>query len=178
MDNTEQIYKEIDASSILSTIHAYHDEGWRFAQLCGSTIEGGVEVLYTLEKGPVVENVLVNLPNDAEIPSISKIYPASFVFENELQDLFGIKVNGISVDYEGHMYKLSVPSPMNPKSQARVEFAKRAQAADQPEAEAQADTQAEAQAADQPDEAQAVSQPEAEASAVPAGQAGGETDEQ
>jgi ech hydrogenase subunit D len=51
---------------------------------------------------------------DTEIPSITKIYPCAFLYENEMHDLFGIRIKDINIDYKGTLYKLARPKPFNP----------------------------------------------------------------
>lgn len=46
------------------------------------------------------------------IPSVSTLFPAAFMFENEMHDLFGIDVEGISIDFKGGFYHLHYPAPM------------------------------------------------------------------
>lgn len=114
MDTTRQTFETIDPASAVEEAQALLDGGWRFSQLCGRAVDGGVEVMYTFEQGIEMRNLLAASPNGAAIPSITSVFPAAFVFENELQDLFGLKVEGISVDYGGRMYRLAASSPMNP----------------------------------------------------------------
>jgi ech hydrogenase subunit D len=54
----------------------------------------------------------VRLPlENPRLPSISSFYWSAFLYENEMQDLFGVKVNGMVVDYRGKFYKTAVPTP-------------------------------------------------------------------
>ena len=47
----------------------------------------------------------------AEIMSISNIYAPAFLYENEIQDLFGIKVKLMTLDYEGNLYRIEHKKP-------------------------------------------------------------------
>ena len=53
------------------------------------------------------------LPKGAELPSISGICFAAGIVENEIQDLFGIKVANLAIDYEKH-FLLSPDAPAEP----------------------------------------------------------------
>jgi len=39
-----------------------------------------------------------------EIPSISNIYMAAFLAENEIQDLFNVKFSGLVIDFKRTLY--------------------------------------------------------------------------
>ena len=121
MDTTCQTFEAVDSTSVVDRARAMRDGGWRFSQLCGTVIDGGVEVMYTFERDIEMVNLLAECRNGSAISSITEVFPAAFVFENELQDLFGLTVEGISIDYGGSMYRLAVPSPMNPDAAAAPE---------------------------------------------------------
>jgi len=101
----------------------YKDKGWRFVNMCGSTIDTGVELLYSFSQGEAFENLRLCVGVDDEVPSISDLYFNSFVFENEAHDLFGVEIKGIAIDFGGNFYATSIPTPMNPHSAAAVEAA-------------------------------------------------------
>lgn len=113
-----QLFKDIKLAALLSTIERYKEEGWRFANLCGSTLDEGVELLYSFVRGNELENVRLAITNEDSVPSISALYPNAFVFENETHDLYGVAITNISIDYKGTFYPTSVPTPMNPASEA------------------------------------------------------------
>lgn len=45
------------------------------------------------------------------LPSISSIYFAAFLYENELHDLFGIRFEGLVLDYGGKFYRIEAQTP-------------------------------------------------------------------
>jgi ech hydrogenase subunit D len=63
------------------------------------------EVIYHFIKQHELTNVRLTLaPGQAEIPSLSGVYPGAFLIENEIKDMFGITFPGLSIDYGGHLY--------------------------------------------------------------------------
>jgi ech hydrogenase subunit D len=51
----------------------------------------------------------VLVPGDnSRVPSISSIYACAFLYENEMHDLFNIKVEGMKVDFHGNLYNTAV----------------------------------------------------------------------
>lgn len=119
-----QIFKDIEVSRLLDKVREYKEDSWRFVQICASTIESGVELLYSFSKDGILENLRLKIGEDTIIPSISSLFPAAFVFENETHDLFGVDIEGIAIDFKGNFYKVSIPTPMNPKSRAAIAAAK------------------------------------------------------
>lgn len=119
MSAEEQVFMKIEVDDLLNRVEAYHDEGWRFVQLCGTTLdEGAVEVVYTfshLEQSKM-ENLVMDVAPGTKVPSITDQFLAAFVFENETHDLFGVEFENIAIDFKGRFYDVPVPTPMNPKS--------------------------------------------------------------
>ncbi len=91
------------------------EEGWHLVQLCGFASEGGVGVLYTFVRDGVGESVRVLVAPDGSVPSVTETYPAAFVFENELAELYGVNVEGISIDFKGGLYGVGPETPLKPQ---------------------------------------------------------------
>lgn len=110
MDNTVQITK----NQLLVEVQNMHYEGYRF--ITASCVDNGdatFDVLYHFDHNLELKNIRVTLDRDEEIESISKIYFCAFMVENEMKELFGLKVTNISIDYEGHLL-LSKGAPDTP----------------------------------------------------------------
>ena len=89
------------------------DGGWRLVQMCASDMGDDLEILYTFAKETDWENFRVNLPKtgDFTLPSISPSFLCAFSYENEMKDLFGIKVDGLVIDYKGHFIQTEKKTP-------------------------------------------------------------------
>jgi NADH:ubiquinone oxidoreductase subunit C len=140
-----QVFIDIAADELRERIEEYGRLGWRFVNICGSTVAGaegagakngaegdiegggaiasGVELIYSFSKGLPLENLRFTVDAEAVIPSISDCFPNAFFFENETHDLFGVKFSGISIDFDGAFYTVAVPTPMNPYSSEARETA-------------------------------------------------------
>ncbi len=97
-------------------------QGYMFVNISATTCADHCDVLYVFRAsegaGELVGKTVSVKPGE-QVSSITEFYPAAFVFENETHDLFGVEFSGISIDYEGNFYKLSVAYPMNPKASAQ-----------------------------------------------------------
>lgn len=117
-------FTEATIDQVTAIAADYKARGWRFAQLCASTLEDSVELLYTyqsMDHNVGLAGVRVNVPDGMSVPSITASYPAAFVFENETHDLFGVKIEGINIDFSGEFYTVNVAYPMNPRAAAGSE---------------------------------------------------------
>ena len=112
---TEQVFTEVPAPELLERVRSFKAQGWRFVQCCATRIgEGLFELLYTFcdDATNEVANLRVRAASVDEVPSVGTIYPCAFMFENEMHDLFGIDVVGVTLDYDGNVYHLHIPTPM------------------------------------------------------------------
>ncbi len=103
----------------------------RFITITSLDMGDAFEVVYQFERGDRVVNLRVRAPKGEPIPSITPVYPAALLAENELTDLFGIAVSGISINFGGKLLKIAGadddtllkpavgPSPLVTRLQAR-----------------------------------------------------------
>ncbi|MDR3315991.1 MAG: NADH-quinone oxidoreductase subunit C [Coriobacteriales bacterium] len=138
MTQTEkpQVFKDIEHAQLRKQVESYHGRGWRFVNISGTTVEEGVELLYSFSDGLPLENLRFTINTETALPSVSDLYPNCFFFENETHDLFGVQFTGISIDFDGEFYKVAVPTPMNPHSAAAKASASGKPAADKRAADA------------------------------------------
>ena len=73
--------------------------------------ETGFEINYSFDKDYHFENIRITIPGNTEVPSISGMYWNSFVYENEMHDLFGIQVRGMNIDFKGTFIRTAVKYP-------------------------------------------------------------------
>jgi len=86
-------------------------EGYRLVQI-GCTLTGdSFEVNYSFDKEYHFTTLRLVLQKDGILPSISSEYFGAFIYENEMHDLFGITVTGISIDFKGTLFRTRVKYP-------------------------------------------------------------------
>lgn len=83
---------------------------------CG---DDNLEVTYHFDKDLELRNFRMQLKRGEEVPSISKIYLCAVLVENEMCELFGLKVTNMAIDYGGHML-LAPDALKNPQSKIVV----------------------------------------------------------
>jgi ech hydrogenase subunit D len=72
------------------------------------------ELSYSFDKDYEMTTLRIELAPGDDLPSITPVYDGAYLYENEIHDLFGIKINGINVDFKGTFYKVAIPTPFNP----------------------------------------------------------------
>ncbi len=65
-------------------------------------------------KDGCLDNVKIkSVTKSDKVKSITNDYIEAFVWENEIQDLFGINFDSIAIDFKGNFYTLSKDNPMS-----------------------------------------------------------------
>ena len=106
---------EIEKKDLLEKIKVLDEANYRLVQIC-CTRTDKLTVDYTFDDAIKYKfiNYRIHLPlENAELPSISGIYLAAFTYENELHDLYGIKIDGIAIDFGGKFYRIEAKAPFN-----------------------------------------------------------------
>jgi len=76
----------------------------------------GFEITYCFDNGDYsLTKLRLNISDDTQIESVTDLYAYAFVYENEMKDLFGVKINNIALDFNGNFYKMAVKTPYNPQ---------------------------------------------------------------
>lgn len=100
---------DLKMTDLLSMVQAMKDKGARFLTITAKDInETDAEVIYHFEVDHHVENLHLTTRKDQPIKSITGIYLAAFIAENEAQDLFKIKFSELAVDLGGKMLKTAL----------------------------------------------------------------------
>ena len=102
---------------LVKTARDYKDRGYRLAQMHPVLQrDDKISLYYTFVKDNDVVNVRVSdiVKGKTEVPSLTNLFIAVFVFENEAHDLFGVNVVGNLLDFHGNFYAFGegVEAPM------------------------------------------------------------------
>lgn len=109
-------FTKVEPRDIVAKATGLKAEGYRLSQMHAHK-KDVFELTYTFVKGNDAESYRIELPEEEELVSISGVFWPAFLYENEMKDLYGVKITNIVLDYEGHLYKVSQPTPFNPKKQ-------------------------------------------------------------
>lgn len=111
MTNEQQII-DLPRSDLLDKAAKMKAEGFRLVQIGATMLQTGAEVNYSFDKGGELVTYKITLDtSEIVLPSISGIYWGAFLYENEISDLFGIKIENKAIDYKGNFYRTTIKTP-------------------------------------------------------------------
>ncbi len=88
-----------------ATARGLRAEGWRLVTATCLPRPAGWTVIYHFEREERLRHVRVEVAPGTAVPAIDEAYPAAFLVENEMHELQGLPVSGLSIDYEGRLYR-------------------------------------------------------------------------
>ena len=107
--NTE--FVNVNPENVIDESQKLKFDGYHLMQQCATRIPDAFELIYTFGKDLEVKQLKITLPEDNQISSITSIFPFAFIYENEMHDLFGVKIKMINIDYEGKLYRTAIETP-------------------------------------------------------------------
>ncbi len=116
MRKEEQETIEVTLQTLASEVQKQKDLGSRLVQICCARIGDAFELHYSFEHeatGSPFKFTDLKLVTDGSSPigSVTGIYFAAFGYENEIADLYGLKVEGNVLDFKGTFITTSVQYP-------------------------------------------------------------------
>lgn len=105
----------IEPADLMEKAQKLKDEGYRIVQICANKVNG-FELSYSFDKGHNLKTLRMTIAEEDEVMSISNIFFPAFLYENEMKDLFGIKITNLVLDFKGSLYKLAEKTPWNPQN--------------------------------------------------------------
>ena len=108
---------KIELVELLPIIMEKKNDYWRLAQICCTFREGIYEVSYSFAKDYQLVNYRLVVDKDEMVPSISRVYKAAILYEKEMRELFGLKVEHMKVDYHGKLYRINEETPFIAKEE-------------------------------------------------------------
>lgn len=105
--------KEVTRDQLLNEVQQMWDNRCRLVTItCVDLIEN-LDLIYTFDHNLDLAHLRTKAEKDQPFPSISGIYYAAFLVENEIQDQFGLRFENLHPDFEGFML-LSRDAPRTP----------------------------------------------------------------
>jgi ech hydrogenase subunit D len=110
-NSAQPAIETIEVAALLDKVRSMCQGGYRLAQVSATRLPEHVELTYSFDRDGQLHNLRLQVPADAHVPSISSIYWCAFLYENEMHALFNLQVDGMAVDFHGHLYETSVKFP-------------------------------------------------------------------
>ena len=115
MNDLSQEIREISHHELVQNCLQLKSENVRLVQICATRTEDGFELSYSFADEYKMLTLRAHIKEDDELSSISTVFPPAFLYENEMNDLFGIKIRLITLDYEGKLYRIEKKAPFKEK---------------------------------------------------------------
>jgi len=97
--------KEVTQDTVASEVLKLKNEGYRLVTMsCTELDADNVDILYHFDKDLTLANLRMTQPKKDTVPSISGILFAALLVENEMQDMFGLKFEGLVLDFNRTLY--------------------------------------------------------------------------
>lgn len=106
---------------LIARVDKLRKSGFRLAQACVVTKTEKFDVVYSFVKGNDLVNLRLLVADGEEIESITSIYPYAFLYENEMRDLFGLRIRNIAVDFKGELYQTAIAVPFAGNGEGKKE---------------------------------------------------------
>ncbi|MEJ2166478.1 MAG: NADH-quinone oxidoreductase subunit C [Desulfobacterales bacterium] len=95
----------IGIANLLGEAAALKMAGYRLVTLTCTAVDADhFDLLYHFDRKLELKHLRLEITMETIVPSISPVYFAAFLVENEIQDLFGIRFSGLAIDYERTLY--------------------------------------------------------------------------
>lgn len=109
----DNVLEEIDVNELLTRVMEKKNAGLRLSQACAACVNGKFELSYSFANDDTYEYTTLRavIDIDTEVPSVTAFYPFAFLYENEMKELFGVKINMINLDYHDKLYRISAETP-------------------------------------------------------------------
>ena len=111
--NPENVLVVVTPAELLGEVMKMKNRNLRLSQICCAYSNGKIELSYSFAENETNEyiNLRVVIDKDEEVCSITELYPYAFLYENEMKELFGVKINMINMDYKNQLYRIKDEAP-------------------------------------------------------------------
>lgn len=101
----EDKFIPVTLEAVVDEVTKIKADGYRLITMtCVDIDEENVELLYHFDKDLKERHLRMTVAKKAPVPSISPVYFAAFLIENEIEDHFGITFDGLVLDFGGTLY--------------------------------------------------------------------------
>lgn len=95
----------VSAEALVGEVARLKVLGYRLVTLSCTELDAStVDILYHFDKDLGLKHLRLTALKAEAVPSISPVYFAALLVENEIQDFFGLRFEGLVLDYRGMLY--------------------------------------------------------------------------
>lgn len=113
----KQDFRPLALDALINTCKEYKEKGYRLDQLLPKLErDDSITLIYTFVMGDDIINFKISgiKKNETVVPSVTELFLAAFVFENEAHELYGVNIEGNVLDFKGKFYQFpeGIEAPM------------------------------------------------------------------
>ena len=114
-----EIIDTIEVGELLPRVMKMKKDGYRLSQACAAYVDEKFQLSYSFADDTTYQFTTLRLvvDTDTEIPSITEVVPPAVFYENEMKEIFGVKIKMISIDYNDRLYRIKVKTPLGPNTE-------------------------------------------------------------
>lgn len=108
----------VSREELLHSTMVMKNENRRLAQACVAYVDGKFELSYSFADDDAYQMIHLKVVTEVEdiIPSITPFFPTASFYENEMSELFGVKIEMMEgIDFHGKLYRIETETPFGPK---------------------------------------------------------------
>ena len=101
----EDKFIPVTPDAIVAEVTKTKEDGYRLVTMTAVDLdEESLDLLYHFDKDLEERHLRMTVSKKDSVPSISGVYFAAFLLENETQDHFGTQFDGLALDFGGTLY--------------------------------------------------------------------------
>lgn len=90
----------VTSENVVNEVMRMKSNGYRFVTMSSAPVHDGfMDIIYHFDKNLELKNLRLSIKEGEAIPSVSGVYFCAMLAENELQDLAGLRFEGLVLDY-------------------------------------------------------------------------------
>ena len=107
----------IEAEQLLSSAMEKKRENYRLAQICCVQVGNQYELTYSYAKEYEILHYRITTDLATQIYSISDIYSYAYLYENEMEELYGVRIMHMNPDCHDKLYRIDQKTPFFEKEE-------------------------------------------------------------
>ena len=96
--------KNLTKNQLVGEVLALKNQGYRLVSMSCVDLGESFDLLYHFDRETQLVHLRLTLPKGEVAPSISGVYFAALLIENETRDPFGVIFDGLVLDFGGNFY--------------------------------------------------------------------------
>lgn len=101
--------EKVSTTNLLTTVDSLLLDKWRLVQILALSTTEGYEINYSFGGGYALKTLRLFAGPKEAVPSITSYYPAATFYENEIRDLYGVRIERIHPDWHADLMGEKTP---------------------------------------------------------------------